>query len=144
MFDSQGRHQVCSVKSVWGGRHSCLRFGADKSGTSNKRSTQGPQFPFFSLPVFGLIIDVLRQARNLKPLARLTARQQGARYIQLPRMRLVVVHEKYWLVILHRDKLIEFRSSKQLLLLEAGQCLLFARAVRHRTNGKDALVFARV
>jgi hypothetical protein len=47
----------------------------------------------------------------------LDARQQGARYIQLPHMRLVVVHEKYWLAILHRDKLIEFRSSKQPLLL---------------------------
>ena len=59
-------------------------------------------------------------------------------------MRLVVVHEKYWLAILHQDKLIEFRSSKQPILLEAGQCLLFARAMRHRRNGKDALVFARV
>jgi hypothetical protein len=59
-------------------------------------------------------------------------------------MRLVVVHEKYWLAILHKHKLVEFRSSKQPILLEAGQCLLFALAIRHRRSGKDALVFARV
>ena len=59
-------------------------------------------------------------------------------------MRLVVVHEKYWLAILHKDKLVEFRSSKQPISLEAGQCILFAVAMRHRRNGKDALVFARV
>ena len=74
----------------------------------------------------------------------LDARRPGARYIQLPHMRLVVVHEKYWLAILHKHKLVEFRSSKQPILLEAGQCLLFALAMRHRRSGKDALVFARV
>jgi hypothetical protein len=74
----------------------------------------------------------------------LDARQQGTRYIQLPHMRLVVVHEKYWRAILHKDKLIEFRSSKQPVLLEAGQCLLFARAMCHRRNRRDTLLFALV
>ena len=74
----------------------------------------------------------------------LDARQEGARYIQLPHMRLVVVHEKYWRAILHKDKLVEFHSSKQPMLLEAGQCLLFALAMRHRRNGQDSLVLARV
>jgi len=59
-------------------------------------------------------------------------------------MRLVVVHEKYWLAILNKDKLIEFRSSKQPILLEAGDSLLFALAMRHRKGGKDALILARV
>ena len=57
--------------------------------------------------------------------------QQGARYIQLPRMRLAVVHEKYWLAIQRKDKLIEFRSSNQTIMLDAGDCLLFAFAMRH-------------
>ncbi len=59
-------------------------------------------------------------------------------------MRLLVVHEKYWLAILHKDKLVEFHSSKQPMLLEAGQCLLFALAMRRRRNGQDSLVLARV
>jgi hypothetical protein len=59
-------------------------------------------------------------------------------------MRLLVVHEKYWLAILHKDELVEFYSSKQPMLLEAGQCLLFALAMRHRRNGQDSLVLARV
>jgi hypothetical protein len=70
--------------------------------------------------------------------------QEGARYIQLPQMRLVVVHEKFWLAILHKDKLREFRSSKQHILLEACQSLLLALAMLHRRNCKDALVLARV
>ena len=74
----------------------------------------------------------------------LDARRPGARYIQLPHTRLVVVHEKYWLAILHKDKLVEFRSSKQPILVEAGQCLLFALAMRLRRSGKDALISARV
>ena len=69
---------------------------------------------------------------------------QSPGYIRLPRMRLVVVHEKYWLAILNKDKLIEFRSSKQPILLEAGDSLLFALAMRHRKGGKDALILARV
>ena len=35
--------------------------------------------------------------------------EQGPRYIKLPHMRLALVHEKYWLAILHKDKLVEFR-----------------------------------
>ncbi len=30
-------------------------------------------------------------------------------YMQLPHMCLIVVFEKYWLAILHKEKLIEFR-----------------------------------
>ena len=48
---------------------------------------------------------------------------QDPRYFLLPHMRLAVVHEKYWRAILHKDKLIEFRSSKR---------LLFALAMRHQ------------
>ena len=59
-------------------------------------------------------------------------------------MRLVVVHEKYWLAILRKDKLIEFRSSNHAILLNACQCLLFALPMRHRRNGKGALICARV
>jgi hypothetical protein len=67
-----------------------------------------------------------------------------ARYIQLSHMRLVVVFERFWLAILRKEKLIEFRSSNQPILLEAGQCLLFALAMLHRRNGKDSLLAARV
>ena len=67
-----------------------------------------------------------------------------SRYIQLPHMRLVVVFERFWLSILHKEKLVEFRSSNHPILLEAGQCLLFALAMLHRRNGKDALVAAKV
>ena len=59
-------------------------------------------------------------------------------------MRLAVVHEKYWLAILNKDKLIEFRSSNQPILLQAGHSLLFALAMRHRKRGKDAMILARV
>ena len=59
-------------------------------------------------------------------------------------MRLIVVFERFWLAILHKEKLIEFRSSNHPILLEAGQCLLFALAMLHRRKGKDALVAARV
>lgn len=45
---------------------------------------------------------------------------QSPGYIRFPRMRLVVVHEKYWLAILNKDKLIEFRSSNHPILLQAG------------------------
>ena len=38
----------------------------------NEDAGEDNEIEFFSLPVFGPIIDVLRQARNLKPLARLT------------------------------------------------------------------------
>ena len=69
--------------------------------------------------------------------------QDSTRYIQLPQMRLVVVHEKFGLAILHKDKLIIFRSSKQYTQLEAGQCLLLALAMLHRRNSKDALVLAQ-
>ena len=70
----------------------------------------------------------------------LVAMQQGPLYIQLPHMRLAVVHEKYWRAILHKDKLIEFRSSKHPTMLDAGNCLLFALAMRHRRGGKDDLI----
>jgi len=59
-------------------------------------------------------------------------------------MRLVVVLEKFWLAILRKDKLIEFRSSNHAILLNACQCLLFALPMRHRRNGKGALICARV
>ena len=75
----------------------------------------------------------------------LTREQHGTRYISLPNMRLAVVFEKFWLAILHiENKLVEFRSSKHPTLLESGQCLLFALAMRHRRNGKELLVIARV
>jgi hypothetical protein len=68
-------------------------------------------------------------------------------YIRFLRMRLAVVlavvHEKYWLAILNKDKLIEFRSSRPPILLEAGDSLLFALAMRHRKIGKDALILAQ-
>ena len=70
--------------------------------------------------------------------------QQGPLYIQLPHMRLAVVREKYWRAILHKDILIEFCSSKHPTRLDAGNCLLFALAIRHRRTGKDDLIFARV
>jgi hypothetical protein len=38
----------------------------------NNDAGEDNEIDFFSLPVFEPIIDVLRQARNLKPLARLT------------------------------------------------------------------------
>jgi hypothetical protein len=64
-------------------------------------------------------------------------------YIRFLRMLLAVVHEKYWLAILNNDKLIEFRSSRPPILLEAGDSLLFALAMRHRKIGKDALILAQ-
>ena len=70
--------------------------------------------------------------------------QQGERYIQLPHMRLAVLHEKYWLAILHKTKLVDFRSGKCPILLQAGDCVLFALGVRYRKKGRNALVFARV
>ena len=72
----------------------------------------------------------------------LVAMQQGPLYIQLPHMRLAVVREKYWRAILHKDILIEFFSSKHPTRLDAGNCLLFALAIRHRRTGKDDLIFA--
>jgi hypothetical protein len=65
-------------------------------------------------------------------------------YIRFLCMRLTVVHEKYWLAILNKDKLVEFRSSRSPILLEAGDSLLFALAMRHRKRGMDALILARV
>ena len=59
-------------------------------------------------------------------------------------MSLAVVHEKYWLAIQGEDKLIEFRSSNQTIVLDAGDSLLFALAMRHRRRGKDDLILARV
>ena len=78
-FDLQGRHQVCSVESVWHGRRPCLRFGADKSGSGRKKALnftkdagEDEEVDIFPFPVFGQIINIPRQARNFKPLARLT------------------------------------------------------------------------
>jgi hypothetical protein len=52
-----------------------------------------------------------------------------------------VVLEKYWLAILLKDKVTEFRSSNHaIILLNAHQFLLFALPIRHRRNGKDALL----
>ena len=59
-------------------------------------------------------------------------------------MRLLVVFEKYWLAILRKDKVIEFRSSNHPVSLSVGQCLLFALSMSHRRKGKDTLVCARV
>ena len=55
-----------------------------------------------------------------------------------------MVYEKYCWAILHKDKLIEFRSSKHPTILDADNCLLFALAMRHRRRGKDDLILARV
>jgi hypothetical protein len=46
--------------------------------------------------------------------------------------------------MVHKNKLIEFRSYKHHILLGAGHCLLFALAMLLQGYGKDALVFARV
>lgn len=59
-------------------------------------------------------------------------------------MRLLVVFAKYWLAILRKDKVIEFRSSNHPVSLSVGQCLLFALSMSHRRKGKDTLVCARV
>ena len=59
-------------------------------------------------------------------------------------MRLLVVFAKYWLAIMRKEKVIEFRSSNHPVLLRAGQCLLFALPMSKRRKGKDTLVFARV
>ena len=59
-------------------------------------------------------------------------------------MRLLVVFAKYWLAVLRKEKVIEFRSSNHPVLLKAGQCLLFALSMSHRRKGKDTLVSARV
>ena len=63
-------------------------------------------------------------------------------YIQLPHLRLLVVHEKYWLAILHKDKLVEFRSSRHPTSIKAGHSLLFAVVMRHRRRGSDSLIHA--
>ena len=55
-----------------------------------------------------------------------------------------MVFEKFWLAILHKNKLVEFRSSKHPTLPETGQYLVFALAMRHRRNGNESLVIARV
>ena len=70
--------------------------------------------------------------------------QQSLRYIPLPHMRLAVVHNKYWLAILHKVKLVEFRSSRHRTSIKAGHSLLFALAMRHRRRGNDRLIHARV
>ena len=103
---------------------------------------------------FAGVEDGSPQQESVDPLAKrldfgvepsaLTREQHGTRYISLPNMRLAVVFEKFWLAILHKNKLVEFRSSKHPTLLESGQCLLFALAMRHRRNGKESLVIARV
>ena len=74
----------------------------------------------------------------------LLAMSQDARYIQLSRMRLAVLHEKFWLAVRNKEKLVDFRSGSCPIDLEAGDPILFALGVRHRRKGKDALVFARV
>ena len=70
--------------------------------------------------------------------------KQGRRYIPLPHMRLAVVHSNYWLAILHKVKLVEFRSSRHPTSIMAGHSLLFALAMRHRRRGNDRLIHARV
>ena len=69
---------------------------------------------------------------------------QAPWYIRFLRLLLAVVHEKYWLAILNKEKLVEFRSNRPPILLEAGDSLLFALAIRHKKRGKDALILARV
>ena len=46
--------------------------------------------------------------------------QQGERYIELSHMRLLVVFAKYWLAIMRKEKVTEFRSSNNPVLLSAG------------------------
>jgi hypothetical protein len=67
-----------------------------------KDAGEDTEIEIFPFPVFRPIIDIPRQARNLKQLARLT-QEQGTQYIPLPHTCLVVVHEKYWLAILHKN-----------------------------------------
>ena len=69
---------------------------------------------------------------------------RDTRYIDLARMRLAVLHKKYWLAIRNKEKLVDFRSGSCPIDLEAGDPILFALGVRHRRNGEDALVFALV
>ena len=86
-----------------------------------------------------------RSASGAKEAANhLVEMQQSARYTRLPNMRLAVVFEKFWLAILQKCKLVEFRSSKHSVSLEAGQYLLFALAIHLRRKGKDSLLIARV
>ena len=46
--------------------------------------------------------------------------QQDERYIELSHMRLLVVFAKYWLAIMRKEKVTEFRSSNNPVLLSAG------------------------
>lgn len=74
----------------------------------------------------------------------LLAMSQDTRYTALPRMRLAVLHKKYWLAVRNKEKLVDFRSGSCPIDLEAGDIILFALGVRHRRMGNDALVFVRV
>ncbi len=92
----------------------------------------------------GPMIDIPCQARKAR-LAHLTQGRRAHGTCSSPTCAsLWGSHGKYWLAILHKDKWVEFHSSKQPMLLEAGQCLLFALAMRRRRNGQGSLVLARV
>ena len=45
---------------------------------------------------------------------------RDTRYIDLARMRLAVLHKKYWLAIRNKEKLVDFRSGSCPIDLEAG------------------------
>ena len=68
----------------------------------------------------------------------------GERYIKFPCFRLIVVLWRFWHAILYKQKLVEFRSSKQSIRYEPGMHLLFALGAKHRRRGKTALIMARV
>lgn len=54
---------------------------------------------------------------------------RDTRYIDLARMRLAVLHKKYWLAIRNSEKMVDFRSGSCPIYLEAGDPILFALGV---------------
>ena len=68
----------------------------------------------------------------------------GQRYIKFPRTRLIVVFWKFWFSILYKQKLVEFRSSKQIIRYESDMLLLFALGAAHRRKGHNEQIMSRV
>lgn len=69
---------------------------------------------------------------------------RDTRYIDLARMRLAVLHKKYWLAIRNSEKLVDFRLGSCPIYLEAGDPILFALGVRHRRNEPTQLPAQRL
>ena len=58
--------------------------------------------------------------------------------------RLTVVHTCFWEAILAMEKLVDFRSPRQLIQFFAGLCLLFSLNATERKNGRTDLIGAVV